>query len=106
MGQTPGRIRAGVALLAMADAVGACHHTPYLPEASTVDPGTAEAGLIVRWFGTSTVTVSDGPDTLMVDGFFSRLGKPRLVIAWTGLPLVGRINVSWTGQEGPSTTSQ
>jgi L-ascorbate metabolism protein UlaG (beta-lactamase superfamily) len=86
MGRSPGWIRAGVLSFAMAAAGGACHHTPYLAEASSV--ASADAGLTVRWFGTSTVTVSDDSKTLMVDGFFSRLGKPRLVLAWTGLPLV------------------
>jgi L-ascorbate metabolism protein UlaG (beta-lactamase superfamily) len=64
-----------------------CQVVPALPSATEVG-SHQEPGLIVRSFGTSTLTVSDGTTTVMIDGFFSRPGLLRLGLAWTGLPLL------------------
>lgn len=74
-----------VSITAVASTAGT--DVPHLPTAVSVGPQKL-SGLDLRWFGTSTATVSDGETTIMIDGFFSRPGMIRLGLAWTGLPLV------------------
>jgi len=60
---------------------------PPLPVASCAE-SKPRSGLVVRWFGTSTLTISDGESTVMIDGFFSRPGMVRLGLSSLGMPLV------------------
>jgi L-ascorbate metabolism protein UlaG (beta-lactamase superfamily) len=82
-------LAAALTVLALAGASGfrGNQELPQLPTAASVPPGQ-EAELTMRWFGTSTVSISDGPTTIMIDGFFSRPRMRMLAFAWLGLPLV------------------
>jgi L-ascorbate metabolism protein UlaG (beta-lactamase superfamily) len=67
--------------------LGSCGITPTLPNASEFKAERNEA-LQLRYFGTTTLTISDGKNAVMIDGFFSRPGLGRLGLASTGLKLM------------------
>lgn len=76
-----------LAFLALTVALAGCSTVPPLPMASS-EESKATSGLVLRWLGTSTVTISDGRSTVMVDAFLSRTGKSESVLATMGLPVI------------------
>lgn len=61
----------------------ACVITPMLPAATEFKPDRQDP-LQLRYFGASTLTISDGSTTIMVDGFFSRPPLGTLTLALAG----------------------
>lgn len=80
-------MRHPLSVLLVAILVTGCRHIPELPTARSATPGSP-GSLALVWHGTSTLTLDDGSHGIMVDGFFSRPGKARLLLGWAGLPVV------------------
>src|SRR5690348_6139149 len=82
------RVIAAISLALLLGIVPAgCSTVPRLPMASSAQANESP-GLALRWLGTSTVTISDGHSTVMVDAFLSRTGKSRSLLSMLGLPVI------------------
>lgn len=75
----------GAALLAGALAMSSAREVRANPCAGALAPARYEAAaLTIRYFGVSTLMISDGTERLLVDGFFSRPGSIRSVFGKIG----------------------
>lgn len=82
-----GRLLGRMSALLGACAAGACAITPTLPDASEFEP-TREGSLELRYFGTSTLAISDGEHAILVDGFFSRPSTRTVLLSSLGAKLI------------------
>ncbi|GAB2521368.1 MBL fold metallo-hydrolase [Lysobacter humi (ex Lee et al. 2017)] len=74
------------AIAVLAAGLSACQHVPPLPTTAGVENPGPQPALSVTWLGTSTVTVSDGTSTVLIDAFISRPRKLRSFFGAIGLP--------------------
>lgn len=73
----------GAVVCTLALVVTSCGITPTLPSAAEFT-AEREQALQLRYFGATTLTISDGTKTVMIDGYFSRPGLGTLASCWRG----------------------
>ena len=73
------RATVGALLVCSLPACGLLHAT-YEPPENMMLASDSNPGLFVQFFGVTTMLISDGETSIMVDGFFSRPGPLRLLL--------------------------